>query len=92
MFPKDDDFLLKYTFDDGDRCEPLYYCPVVTLSILEHMELPATGWKVKLWARDFSEVISNVRNLINGKRKKAAPMKIWLKDNIGTIRTYNLKE
>ena len=37
MFPKDDDFLLKYTFDDGVRCEPLYYVPIIPLSILEHM-------------------------------------------------------
>ena len=86
MFPKDDDFLLKYTFDDGDRCEPEYYCPIIPLSILENMELPATGWKIKLWARDFFEVITNVRKLIMGKIKKASGMKIWLKDNIGSIR------
>lgn len=88
MFPKDDDFLLKYVFDDGERCEPEYYVPVIPLSILEHMEIPATGWKVKIWARDYKEVISNVRNLIMGKLTKAKPMKIWLKDNLGEIRTY----
>ena len=91
MFPKDDDFLLKYTFDDGVRCEPEFYCPIIPLSILENMELPATGWKVKLWARDIFDVIKNVRNLINNKIKKAKPMKIWLKDNIGTIRNYKGK-
>lgn len=91
MFPKDDDFLLKYSFNEGVRCEPEYYCPIVPLSILEHMELPATGWKVKLWARDFTEVIANVRGMISGKIKKAKPMKIWLKDNIGTIRKYKGK-
>jgi DNA topoisomerase-2 len=88
IFPKDDDFLLKYIFDDGARCEPEYYVPVIPLSILENMELPATGWKVKLWARDYKEVIKNVRNLIHNKIKKAKSMKIWLKDNIGTIRKY----
>lgn len=88
MFPKEDDFLLKYVFDDGERCEPLYYVPVIPLSILEHMELPATGWKIKMWARDWKEVINNVRNLINNKIKNASPMKIWLKDNNGEIRKY----
>lgn len=86
MFPKEDDFLLKYTFDDGVRCEPEFYVPVIPLSIMEHMELPATGWKVKIWARDYKEIITNVRAMIKGKRTKAKPMKIWLKDNIGTIR------
>lgn len=88
MFPKDDDFLLKYVFDDGERCEPEFYVPVIPLSILENMELPATGWKVKLWARDYKEVIKNVRLMIHDKIKKAKDMKIWLKDNIGTIRSY----
>ena len=88
IFPKDDDFLLKYTFDDGERCEPEFYVPVIPLSIMENMEIPATGWKVKLWARDYKDVIKNVRNLILGKIKKAEPMKIWLKDNVGDIRQY----
>ena len=88
MFPKDDDFLLKYVFDDGERCEPEYYVPVIPLSILENMEIPATGWKVKLWARNYTEVINNVRDMINGKIHKALPMQIWLKDNIGDIRKY----
>jgi DNA topoisomerase-2 len=88
MFPKEDDFLLKYVFDDGERCEPLYYVPVIPLSILEHMELPATGWKIKMWARDWKAVINNVKKLIHNKIKKASPMKIWLKDNIGEIREY----
>ena len=92
MFPKDDDFLLKYVFDDGERCEPEFYIPVIPLAILENMEIPATGWKVKLWARNYKEVINNVRNMINGKIAKAKPMQIWLKDNIGEIRKYKGRE
>lgn len=92
MFPKEDDFLLKYTFDDGVRCEPLYYVPIIPISIMEHMEIPATGWKVKIWGRDWKQVFTNVRNMITNKIKKANPMKIWLKDNIGEIRTYKGRE
>lgn len=92
MFPKEDDFLLRYVFDDGERCEPLYYVPVIPLSIMEHMELPATGWKIKMWGRNWKEVIANVRDLITGKIKKARAMKIWLKDNIGDIRKYKGRE
>jgi DNA topoisomerase-2 len=88
VFPKEDDFLLKYSFDDGVRCEPLYYVPVIPISVMEHMELPATGWKIKTWGRDWKEVITNVKKLITNKIKKASAMKIWLKDNIGDIRTY----
>jgi DNA topoisomerase-2 len=86
MFPREDDCLLKYTFDDGVRCEPEYYCPIVPLSILEHMEIPATGWKVKLWARDFTQVIANVRGLISGELTAAKPMSPWMAHNKGTLR------
>jgi DNA topoisomerase-2 len=88
MFPKDDDFLLKYVFDDGVRCEPLYYVPVIPLSIMENMEIPATGWKIKMWARDWKQILTNVRKLVADKIKKANPMKVWLKDNIGDVREY----
>jgi hypothetical protein len=73
------------------RCEPEFYAPIVPLSILENMEIPATGWKVKLWARNFNEVITNVRKLINGKLKKAKPMSVWLNGNKGDVRKYNGK-
>lgn len=92
IFPKEDDFLLKYVFDDGVRCEPLYYIPVIPVSIMEHMELPATGWKIKTWGRDWQDVIKNVRDLIKGNIREARPMKIWLKDNIGEIRKYKGKD
>jgi DNA topoisomerase-2 len=92
VFPKDDDFLLKYIFDEGKRCEPEYYVPVIPVSIMENMELPATGWKIKLWARDYKQVIKNVRDLIHGKIKKSSYMKIWLKDNKGEIRKHNGRE
>jgi DNA topoisomerase-2 len=86
IYPLDDDMLLKYVFDEGKRCEPEFYCPVIPMSILEHMELPSTGWKIKLWARDFTQVITNVRDLINGNITHAKPMDTWLLNNIGTIR------
>ena len=92
MFPKDDDYLLKHVFDDGERCEPLYYVPVIPVSIMEHMELPATGWKVKIWAREWKSVIKNVKNLIMGKINKAKSMKIWLKDINCEIRKVGTKQ
>jgi DNA topoisomerase-2 len=92
MFPKDDDFLLKYTFDDGVRCEPEFYVPIIPISVMESMEIPATGWKIKMWARDWKDVIKNVRGLIDNKLKKSKSMGVWLKDNIGTVRKSDGKE
>ncbi len=66
MFPQVDDFLLDYNYDDGERCEPLYYVPVLPVAIMETFSIPATGWKTNICARDWEQVIWNVRKLIAG--------------------------
>jgi DNA topoisomerase II len=89
--PREDDFLLQYEFNDGIRCEPSFYIPILPLSIMENMEIPATGWKAKIWARDYKQVIKNIKWLISGKITKCKPMTIWLKDNNSDIRVWNKK-
>lgn len=81
VFPTQDDFLLSYMFEDGVRVEPTYYIPVIPMSILESMQIPATGWRVKIWARDFTSVIKNVRKMINGTSTKCKKLKPWLRGN-----------
>ena len=85
MFPREDDYLLPYTFSDGERAEPQYYVPILPMCILESMTIPATGWRVKIWARDYRDVINNVKDLINGTIKKCKSMKIWLNRNYSDI-------
>jgi DNA topoisomerase-2 len=96
MFPREDLYLLEYEFDDGYRCEPRYYVSVLPLVALESLEIPATGWKCKLWAREPSCVIKNVRNMIESisagvEQPKCSPMKIWMRDNSSEIRVWNNK-
>lgn len=86
IFPTQDDFLLKYMFEDGDRVEPEYYVPIIPMSILESMQIPATGWRVKIWARDFTSVLKNVRRMVNGEIKKCRKLGIWLRGNNCSIR------
>ena len=81
MFPIQDDFLLRYMFEDGIRVEPEYYVPIMPMAILESMQIPATGWRVKIWARDFDIVIKNVRKMILGKITKCHKLGIWLRGN-----------
>jgi DNA topoisomerase-2 len=88
MFPHVDDFLLEYEMDDGERCEPKFYVPVIPLAIMESMELPATGWKVKLWGRNPRDIIENVRKMIKGKRKKCKTLKMFQNGNTSSIKTF----
>jgi DNA gyrase/topoisomerase IV subunit B len=91
MFPKADDYILPYTFDEGDRCEPKYFCPIIPLAILENRDIPGTGWKCTIWARDVWEVIRNVKNLVRGKIGRARPMNIWQNKINTEIATINNK-
>jgi DNA topoisomerase-2 len=88
MFPHQDDFLLEYEMDDGERCEPKFYVPVIPTALLESMELPATGWKVKLWGRDPKEIFKNVRKMIQGKRTSCQSLKLFQNGNKSTVKEY----
>jgi DNA topoisomerase II len=91
LYPTQDDFLLPYVFEDGARVEPEYYLPIVPMSILESMHIPATGWSVKIWARNFDDVVKNVRRMINNEIKKCKKLGIWLRGNESDIRVANDK-
>jgi len=64
LFPAQDYGLLPFNFDEGMRGEPEYFVPIIPLAVTESTEIPAHGWKLRLWARDVFKVIENVRRLI----------------------------
>ncbi len=76
LFPKDDDWLLKYIFEEGERSEPEYFVPILPMAIIENIKLPAHGWEICSWGRNVMEVIANVRKLITGEIDKPEPMNI----------------
>lgn len=91
IFPPKDDWLLKYKFDDGYRCEPEYFVPIIPMAILENVSIPATGWKNKMWARDINQVFQNIKDLLSGTIKKPRKMDLWLHRNKSELRTYKKK-
>lgn len=64
LFNNDDYYLLEFNVEDNKRIEPSYFVPIVPLAILESKELPAHGWKLKLWARDINSVIDIIASII----------------------------
>lgn len=77
VFPVRDDPCLDYVFDEGHRCEPEYYIPVLPMALLEHVSIPGTGWKCQIWARDFQRVLQHVESLIKHGPIANYPMSIW---------------
>ena len=93
MFPIEDDYLLKFVFDEGHRCEPKYLVPIIPMALLEHLQGNiGVGWASQLWARDINSVFRNVRAMIQAKQKNCSVMKTWLKENKGEIRMVGGRE
>lgn len=88
MFRKEDDYILEYEIDDGNRYEPKYYVPIVPYVLLEDNQLPATGWKISVYARDIKDIFTNTRNMIMGKIKKCGKLRPWARGFKGTIKSY----
>lgn len=65
MFPAQDDDLLDYRINEGERIEPHYFVPILPMSILECIRAPSSGWQVNVWARCAFDVISKLKSLIS---------------------------
>jgi DNA gyrase/topoisomerase IV subunit B len=92
LFRREDDYILPYEVIDGNRYEPIYYCPVIPYVLCENNDLPATGWAITMHARDIGDIFSNLRKLINGKIQKCGKLSYWKKDFKGDIREYKNKK
>jgi DNA topoisomerase-2 len=66
LFPREDDYLLDYIYEEGVQCEPVYYVPILPYAILETTTTAGVGWKISCWARDLRIVLTNVRKMIEG--------------------------
>jgi len=74
LYPKADQYLLMYNVgEQGGPIEPTYYVPILPMAVLESTEMPANGWKIKVWAREVTNVIRAVRILIDNPEVKAIP-------------------
>jgi DNA topoisomerase-2 len=91
LFPSIDNDLLEYNIVDGQLCEPKYFIPILPTLLLEDLSLPATGWKISIFARDLEQVINNVKGLINDESYKVKEMKYFKnKFNVKEIKNKNI--
>jgi DNA topoisomerase II len=65
LFPPEDKWLLKYTFDEGVQAEPEYYVPILPMSVLESYQIVTEGWNHKTYGRNLKSVVDLVINMIN---------------------------
>jgi len=85
LFRVEDDEILAYTYDEGERNEPIHYIPIAPLILLESLEIPATGWKYTGYARDWKSVYSNIVCRLNGGLD-IKTMPFWKNGWTGTLK------
>lgn len=67
IFHPDDDELLDYNTDDGQKIEPTFYVPVIPMVLVNGCDGIGTGWSSNVNNYNPREIISNLRKLINGE-------------------------
>merc|ERR1712224_430883 len=69
---------------EGQQIEPVWYCPVIPLALVNGADGIGTGWSTSVPNYDPREIIANMRLYI--KRKKMKAMKPWYRGFTGTIK------
>jgi DNA topoisomerase II len=92
LYPERDDPILNYEFDEGHRCEPLYYVPVLPTALLEHVSIPGTGWACRVWARAFEIVATKTKSMIQSDGEltdEQLKMPVWKDHSDMKLVKYN---
>jgi hypothetical protein len=83
IFHPDDDPLLEYLEDDGQRIEPEYYVPIIPMALVNGSEGIGTGWSSSVPTYNPREIINNLRLMIEGETPRE--MVPWFRGFIGKI-------
>jgi DNA topoisomerase-2 len=84
IFHKADERLLNYLEDDGDKIEPEYYVPTIPFLLVNGSSGIGTGFSTNIPAYNPSEIVANVKRLIDGK--PMVEMTPWYRGFKGTIK------
>ncbi|KAK3758650.1 hypothetical protein RRG08_013319 [Elysia crispata] len=61
-----DDALLNHLYDDNQKIEPEWYCPIIPMVLVNGAEGIGTGWSTKIPNYDVREIVANIRRMLDG--------------------------
>ncbi|KFD55492.1 hypothetical protein M513_03544 [Trichuris suis] len=83
LFHESDIPCLNFLFDDNQRIEPEWYCPILPTVLINGAEGIGTGWSTKVPNYNPRELVDNIRRMMNDEEPH--PMKPWYKNFRGVI-------
>jgi DNA topoisomerase-2 len=87
IFREEDDELLNYLYDDGDKVEPTYYVPIIPTILINGCSAGiGTGWSSHIPCYNPNDIIKSIRKWIKKEEEKEEDEIIpWYRDFNGTI-------
>jgi DNA topoisomerase-2 len=83
IFDSYDDAILKSLYDDNQKIEPEWYCPIIPMVLVNGADGIGTGWMTKCPNFNPRDLIQNLRRMIRGDEPQH--MKPWYKNFRGEI-------
>lgn len=67
LFPEDDDVLLDYLEEEGQRIEPKFFCPIIPLLLVNGSQGIGTGWSTFIPPHDPLSVVDYIRGKLDNQ-------------------------
>ncbi|CAD5233794.1 unnamed protein product [Bursaphelenchus xylophilus] len=83
LFPPADEHVLRFLFEENQKIEPEWYCPIIPMVLVNGAEGIGTGWSTKIPNYNPRDIVKNIRRLIQGE--ELVKMQPWYKKFNGTI-------
>ena len=85
LFNENDNALLEYLDDDGFKIEPKFYIPLIPMILINGSEGIGTGYSTNIPCYNPSDVIYNLKKLIDDPEAELKPMFPWYRGFTGII-------
>lgn len=59
--------MLRFLYEENQRIEPEWYCPIIPMVLVNGAEGIGTGWSTKVPNYNPREIVENIRHLIRGE-------------------------
>jgi len=83
LFPIEDDPILDYQLDDGQKIEPKWYCPVIPTVLCNGADGIGTGYSTKVLNHNPRDLVANLRLFL--RQNELEPMHPWYRGFRGSI-------
>lgn len=86
LFPEEDDALLTYREDDGQLIEPVFFCPIIPLLLVNGASGIGTGWSSFIPPCNPRDIIAYTRAKLDSSRT-LPPIRPWVRGFVGDLDT-----